>query len=303
MRLFKPLRPRATPTPELFFVVGHPRSGTNWICNLLNLHPHILCDGEFHFHEIHHAVERVTAEPWRGAAKEPARAALHDAFSDLVRRTLLSIAVRKPGARRVGDRTPRHLVPLIPSCRHIVCVRDGRDVLVSWTFHMLKVGGPWLTQGPFGPEMAHLKAEFDQDSTLFDREPHRLLSVEAWLRHYAREWSERITADLEMTRRMEADPHLGSAHWAVYERVHADVDAESSRMYTYLGVAPDLARAPVSEPNTQPGFTENDPRSFFRSGRVGDWRRFFTEQQLQVFEDLAGNANRAATSLGDEVRQ
>jgi hypothetical protein len=280
----------------LFFLIGHPRSGTNWICNLLNLHPQVLCDGEFHFHEIYDAVQRVTAEPWRGAAKEPARTALLEAFSDLVRRTLLATAPRKPGARRIGDRTPRHLVPLIPGCRHIVCVRDGRDVLVSWTFHMLKVGGPWLTRDPFGSEMGRLKEAFDADVNFFDRQPERLLSVDAWLRHYALEWSQRISADLAMSRRMEADPGLGSAHWVAYERVHADVASECSRMYRYLGVAPDLAKAAASEAHTRPGFTENDPRSFFRSGRVGDWRRFFTEGQLQTFEAIAGDAQRAAAA-------
>ena len=35
-------------THEYFFVRGHPRSGTNWIGALLNLHPQINCWGEFH---------------------------------------------------------------------------------------------------------------------------------------------------------------------------------------------------------------------------------------------------------------
>jgi hypothetical protein len=295
-RLFNSLLPREQPGPEVFFVVGHPRSGTNWICNLLNLHPHVLCDGEFHFHEIYQVVERMSEEPWRGAAKEPCRSALRDGFADMVRRTLLAAGARKPGARRIGDRTPRHLVPLIPGCRHVVCVRDGRDVLVSWTFHMLKHGGPWLTRGPFGPEMARLKEDFDADAMLFERDPHRLLSVESWLRHYAQEWSQRITADLEMTGKMEADPGLGSAYWVAYERMHADVESECSRLYRYLDVEPRLAKAAAAEAHTRPGYTENDPRSFFRSGRVGDWRRFFAEGQLRTFEELAGGALRAVAA-------
>lgn len=280
--------------PEVFFVVGHPRSGTNWVCNLLNLHPHILCDGEFHFQEVHQSVQRITAEPWRGASREPARSALRDAFTGLVRSTLIAAAARKPDATRVGDRTPRHLVPLIPGCRHVVCVRDGRDVLVSWTFHMLKTGGPWLTQGPFGPAMAGLKVDFDRDPGLFDRHPHRLLSVEAWLRHYARQWSQRVIADQEMTRRMKTDSHLGSALWVSYERLHADAGAQCARMYAYLGVDPALAQPPESEAHTRPGYTQNHPRAFFRSGKVGDWRRYFTDDQVRAFNEEAGAANELA---------
>ncbi len=294
--LFHSLLSRTRSTPEIFFLVGHPRSGTNWICNLLNLHPHVLCDGEFHFHEIFQVVQRVTSETWQAASKEPARSALRDGFADMVRRTILAAGQRKPEARRIGDRTPRHLIPLVPGCRHIVCVRDGRDVLVSWTFHMLKMGGPWLIRGPFGPDMARLKEEFEADPTIFDRDPHRLLSVDGWLRHYAEEWCQRVTSDLEVTRKMQSDPNLGSAHWVAYERMHADVESECSRLYDYLGVEPSLAKAAASQAHTKPGYTENDPRSFFRSGRVGDWQRFFTERQLQTFEELAGDALRAVVS-------
>ena len=36
--------------PKRFFQLrGFMRSGTNWIGNLLNLHPHICCTGEYHF--------------------------------------------------------------------------------------------------------------------------------------------------------------------------------------------------------------------------------------------------------------
>lgn len=283
--------PRTSSAAEVFFVVGHPRSGTNWVSNLLNLHPHVFCDGEFHFHDLFQSVERITDEPWRGAHREPARTALRDAFADLVRRTLVAAASKKPAATRIGDRTPRHLVPLIPGCRHVVCARDGRDVLVSWTFHMLKAGGPWLTQGEYGPAMSVLKVEFDHDPAIFERQPQRLLAVDAWLRHYARQWADRVNADLAMTRCMAEDPGLGSAHWLLYERLHAEVDAQCAALYTYLGVDPAHAPGAATWDITQPGFTKNDPRAFFRSGKVGDWKRYFTDEQLRVFTDEAGAAN------------
>jgi hypothetical protein len=285
---------RNTARPEIFFVVGHPRSGTNWVSNLLNLHPRVFCDGEFHFHDAHGSVERMTADAWRGAGREPARTELRAAYADLVRRTLIAAASRKPGVTRVGDRTPRHLVPLLPGCRHIVCVRDGRDVLVSWTFHMLRHGGPWLTSGPFGRAMSTLKTQFENNPRVFELEPERLLSVESWVRHSAREWAERVRADRDMTERMRAEPTLGSARWVSYERLHADVSLECRRLFGYLGVDPGKARPPGHTPETRPGFSESDALSFFRRGRVGDWASFFTSEQERWYIDEAGDTNQIA---------
>src|SRR6059058_5661183 len=57
--------PPASPVQhELFFVRGHPRSGTNWVGALLNLHPQINCFGEFHFEDIRNAIDTLQAQPW-----------------------------------------------------------------------------------------------------------------------------------------------------------------------------------------------------------------------------------------------
>jgi len=34
---------------QVVFLRAYQRSGTNWMGNLLNLHPDIVCKGEFHF--------------------------------------------------------------------------------------------------------------------------------------------------------------------------------------------------------------------------------------------------------------
>ena len=54
---------------SFFFVRGHPRSGTNWVGALLNLHPQVNCFGEFHFEDIRNAIDaqqahlKVATEP------------------------------------------------------------------------------------------------------------------------------------------------------------------------------------------------------------------------------------------------
>ena len=61
-------------------------------------------------------------------------------------------------------------------------------------------------------------------------------------------------------------------------------------MYEFLGVEPGAA-APVSpDTRTTAGHGRDEPRSFFRKGEAGDWRRYFTPNTTRWFHEEAGNA-------------
>ena len=47
-----PVSSRAPMQPNLFFVLGAPKSGTTWLQYLLNAHPNISCRGEGLFHRF-----------------------------------------------------------------------------------------------------------------------------------------------------------------------------------------------------------------------------------------------------------
>jgi len=283
----------------LFFVVGHPRSGTNWACSLLNRHPDVCCVGEFHFHEMLRAIEKFSSQPWQAGSAPHVRRAMLGGFHDMVRKSVrVAAEARKPSARVVGDRTPRHLEVMVPGSAHIVCVRDGRDVLVSWTFHLLTHGGAWLSRGESAAAMSALKRQFDADRSLFERHPERLLSDETWVRLNAGEWNSRVLSDLAVTKQMDAESTLGRVAWVAYERLHLDAQGECRRLFEFLGVDPNQAAAIGQEAETRPGYTENDPRSFFRSGRVGDWCRYFDERVEKWFWEVAGEAMRALADRG-----
>src|SRR5207244_3144856 len=143
----RPLRARlklGTPLPpkvehEFFFVRGHPRSGTNWVGALLNLHPQVNCFGEFHFEDIRNAIDTLQSQPWQITAREPLKRVQDAWFEELVRRSIMTLKPRKPLAHWIGDRTPRGLRVFIEHAPHFLIIRDGRDVLVSWTFHVLRM--------------------------------------------------------------------------------------------------------------------------------------------------------------------
>src|SRR5262249_43337453 len=122
---------------KYFFVRGLPRSGTNWVASMLNLHPRVHCYGEYHFEPVRQAIDQVQAETWQITGRGPLRTGLDEGFHDLVTRSVADSAVRKPGSDWLGDRTPRRLRPMPPDAPHILILRDPRDVLVSWTFHLL----------------------------------------------------------------------------------------------------------------------------------------------------------------------
>jgi len=48
--------------PNLFFVLGLPKSGTTWLQHLLNSHPNVSCRGEGKFHRFAEALLRMSVE-------------------------------------------------------------------------------------------------------------------------------------------------------------------------------------------------------------------------------------------------
>lgn len=285
---------------DLFFITGFPRSGTHWVGALVNLHPEVYSDGEFFFDVLRDGHDRLTAWKWLVPAADPGHKALADrCFQDTVRRMLAAIAQRKPGARLIGDRTPRPLVPYTPGARHIHVIRDGRDVLVSWTFHQLRTRGRALTDHLTRADAAspgasdHLesiRAAFAADPALFDSQPHLLLSDQGWVRRIARQWADQRARDRAAADQMARGLLDARIHAIRYEDLHADPEHHLGQMLRFLGVDPALA-APVSQQTgTRAGAADNDPRSFFRAGKAGQWRRYFTPDAADWFTQEAGAA-------------
>lgn len=273
---------------KYFFVCGHPRSGTNWVSALLNLHPKVLSKGEFHFDMLRRAMDDFLNPWWHAAAAEPMKSKAERGFQDLVRSTLSGMSELKPRAEWLGDQTPRQLVPVLPGSPHFVIVRDVRDVLVSLTYHWLLYQGPFYEPGR-GALSWH-RAKFAQDDSYFKRRPEELLSSEPWVRSACAHWASRIRHDRDAIKRMHRGELDGRALWISYEKLHEHVEEERALMYSFLGLDPKEA-APVSEGSlTQPGGgrKEEDVRSHLRSGKIGGWRKHVTPEQAGWIKQEAG---------------
>ena len=289
-------RPTTEPAtrPGFFFVRGHPRSGTNWVGNLLNLHPRISCTGEFHFETIYNAVHRTKSIPWQLTGCEPIRSELEAAFGDMVRRCVAAACRElRPNAVWFGDRTPSDLLYWMPGVRYIWVLRDGRDVAVSWTFHQLRKGREIITKSI--PDHANaalldMSDRFQQDPEVFTMSPELLLADEAWVRHVAYTWDRRFRSDIGAARDIERPEVDGEVLCLRYEDLHADTEAERLRLFRFLDLDPDEAESLSPESFTTAGYKAPDPKSYRRKGEVGDWKNYFTDHARAWFNEVAGES-------------
>lgn len=298
---------------QVFFINAHPRSGTNWLGALMNLHWDVTCTGEFTFHELFNAAQALTTLPGRAAAREPMRTIVLTHFAQTVRQCVMSSPGQYHGRHgeggmttRFGDHTPRRLRILLPDASYIVLFRDGRDVLVSWTYNALARKEHWVVPAP-------IRTLFDQQldrftsATLANDTPGQhaaagaMLSNEVWVRHVARQWAAHVRDDLDGIARIKSGELPGQVLALRYEDLHADTDGVRAEAYRFLGVDPRQAAPLEQGSNTLPGFVgraatghdatparAEDPRSHYRRGQVGDWREKLTTQAVGWIEAEAG---------------
>ena len=266
---------------EIFFLRGHMRSGTNWVCSLLNLHPRICCVGEHHFERL--ADELLAGErPRTIVRQDPAlREAVWDGVREMVRGCMRVHAQRHPGTTMIGDRTPAPITGLLAGAKVIDIVRDGRDVLVSRVFHSIRVDGD--CNGDFASHSAKL----GQDPAYFQKHPHELLSDERIVRRFAKRWADVVRESRGFIARADAGEVDASVLQVSYESLHKHTEHGRARMYAFLGLDPTEA-LPLSAEAT-PGYSDGSPQSFYRSGTVGDWKKFFTADSGRWFNEEAGD--------------
>jgi len=273
---------------RVFLIRAAPRSGTNWTCALLNLHPKIIANGEFHLENFLSVAHDLISVDHHITSQEPFRAELLAGTRDLIDRTIRSGLVFRPGAEWIGDRTPRFIHELVPGAPVIWLYRDGRDVLVSWMYHLLRtdtavMGGGDRMRAAFGDDYDALKA----DPAFFEEHPEKLLANEALVREMSRDWARQVWHDREQLDRLEGD---GLALRVRYEDLLADTETMRHKMYRFLGLDPADAKPIGSDKCTTPGFKEG-AGSFYRNGEAGDWKNYFlTSETDRWFTEEAGDA-------------
>lgn len=282
---------------RFFFVCGFGKSGTNWVNNLLNLHPKVRCDGEYFLNTFGWALDQFTDAPHQKGHGEPYRTIATDAVHDLVRRVLLCNLRENPGATVLGDRSPRGLSEVLPGAPTMWLVRDGRDVVVSYTYHYLRLK-PEFNLKHWGEGIRSFFMPFAERYNASPPEScfetaRALLAEKQWVGFVAKQWAARITSDLD------AKAQYGSPLLELrYERLHADTQGELTRMFEFLGLDPAEAATVAAGDMTKAGFAKERPNEFYRKGAVGDWQNYDTPAFREAFDEYAGDAA-ARAGYGD----
>jgi hypothetical protein len=270
---------------QLFFVAGAPKSGTTWLQRLLDAHPEIMCAGEGHFvdklapllrtafSEYNQHQKLVSERVYEG---NPYYKGLTGKQLDLVTVILAGmIMAGRPidqKVRCIGDKTPRYTLHLddlrrvFPTAKFIHIVRDGRDVVISTCYHVLRTG----------------------DDKVFQKDAGNFYK---WVAQFTNAWANNVRA-AEKFGQAQGDSFLQVR----YEDLHDQPAEVIGRLLAFLGVddsAELIARCQESASfeklsgGRKPG--EEKAQAFMRKGAVGDWRNHFDDRALEIFERSAGN--------------
>lgn len=133
---------------QFVFIVGAPRSGTTWLHQMLAEHPAVAALPEEMTlfskylapaaHAYAEESERLRNGAWRqGLPLLVDEEEFRQALLLVVERVYARVVARKPGAEVVLDKHPHYaahlpfISHLLPDCKVIHIIRDGRDVAVS----------------------------------------------------------------------------------------------------------------------------------------------------------------------------
>ncbi len=306
---------------QLFFLVGHGRSGTTWLQSILDSHPEVLCQGEgwvFNrnyrredFRELNPHLKvsslynailtseylRLWIERsiWgRGATVEEHL----DNLMNLSTNYFLTRKLRGTNKRIVGDKTAspgietlEEIPRVCPDAKVVNIVRDGRDVAVSvahflWNHAMHEEGGIY----ELDEEEVQKRGEYRKDPSSFEG---KSLFSEKRLTEIATGWHS------EVSQATERGPGLLGGNYleARYENLLTQPETEVRRILSFLGA--DSSEQSIRECVDATRFEQMSSRKSgqedsssvrFRKGVAGDWKNVFTERDKEIFKEHAGDS-------------
>ena len=284
------------------FITGALKSGTTWVGWLLGSHPQIRIRGEAGLvgpeGGIPACINDLMLRGW--LARPGPRRLLGERSSERIRarliRAMIDEALRimcnpDEQTRIVGDRAPQQyclnpdtLHRVDPDARFIDVVRDGRDVVVSNTFQNLR-----LRKWDYLYESDEIAEQTRRYHIEGEGDPVPLLGP-GCITHFATRWK----LCVEGGRRAAA--LFGDNYRCVrYEQLLADTPAVTRELLAWLGVddAPDAVARCVESASfeARSGGRErgNDAAdSFVRKGVAGEWRQYFTGDDRDRFDQIAG---------------
>jgi len=304
----------------VFFVVGHQKSGTTWLMELLDAHPEILCRGEgrpfgrdfrrernkgrrrgYPPVSLYNAI--VSSEDLRSWIERSVWSKRDNVNEHLKNLTRLAIEyflihqLVKTDKRMVGDKTVllspdimEEIGAIFSDARVIHIIRDGRDVAVSTMHHI------WNQAEDQGGTTRATPAQLAKREA-YRENPQELLESgegifpDGWHGGYAAQWSANVGKSAK-----DGLLSLGNSYVQLrYEDLLNRPEEELGRLLEFLGA--DANEWTISRCISAASFEKlsegrkrgEEAASFYRKGIAGDWKNVFTEQNKQEFKAAAGD--------------
>lgn len=319
---------------QLFAVRGHGKSGTNWVRNLLNLHPEIHCVGEMNIEEEpvfrslfqestkknFPSMKIIKPNQWffqkySKASEEGGK----DVYARLVIQATEEMSYTHSKnitqTTRLGEHSPQKVgFPFIKDMPTIYIVRDGRDVVVSWAFHLLNICVKyeeecdlfsWVKNKPNIVARLRSKLKIHKEQPqYFTENPMKLFTSDEngddslWVSDLAESWQHFCESHKTFYNNKNPEDKFQSSIFLnddanvftiFYEQLHQKTKVEADALYDYLGVNPKLADEPSVATRTLPGKFKNKGNKFYRKGASGAWRDYATETFIKAFKNVAQN--------------
>ncbi len=278
--------------PALLFIGGAPKSGTTWVCEILNSHPDVLATSENNFFHWPNPIELQelldnTPPPYFSRAVPqipPFRSQAAMMYAGRAVGVMGQIAAIA-GLRTIADKSPGYancleaLLLSMAGSKYVHCVRNPLDVAVSRFFHErnLLIDSPELSTLPDDEKLRLAMVRFDPDHADVG-EMFKDLSLLDWM----------LDAAVEGNQVIGDYSGLPAFHLIRYEDLLADFLPTTQALFRFCGLSfgDDLC----SHAQSMCGFAalsggreagHEDIRSFFRKGMAGDSLNHLSKVQIE----------------------
>jgi len=258
---------------DLLVILGHMKSGTNWLCNVVNHRPEVCIRGEYHWGYDKWQSQKDFDLPLNAPVPP-----LEERARECMRLSAVG------GTRWYGDRSPVSMESLIfPNAHLLYIYRDPRDIIVSNAFHHLnnKIAKQQYLASRPDSRINELSEKHRNNPTYLQKYPDELFADQVWVDHMIQMIHRQMASDIEA---LENHPDKSRLLKVRYETLHSDFEAETKRIFTFLDL--DSNKIDRFDIGTVPGFGgASNNRSFFRKGQPGDWMNYFHQEEARILWD------------------
>lgn len=281
------------------FIYSSPRSGSTWLCTALNRHPKILATEQRLFGKfceiwpngdqthspritfdayidtlaMHYRIDQLqvpTRQFKRQVFKSWCRLLRQYGLANAGKTIAIDKVTPYPGT---SSRVLAGIQDFFPQAKLIYLIRDGRDVITSGFFD-------WLPRRD--PQSVPYRVFVNEQTDL----PLRRLFDDTFLINWAMDWAETQTTL----------SHAQLTHMPIsFEQMASDLPSTLRTVFDYLEV--EFSQSLLEEIDRQTSFSSLTGRSpgdarhleKMRNGVSGDWKRWFTRRDAEIFCEYAGN--------------